>query len=73
MNAKLILWSYKSQILIKDLFISCQLLLIKSGRYKKIARVETLCPLYNRSEIGDEFQYLLKCTHSSLSDVRGMF
>ena len=41
--------------------------------YKKIPRVERLCPLCNRSEIGDEFHYLLKCTHSSLSHIRGIF
>ena len=53
--------------------ISCHLLPIESGRYKKIPRVERLCPLCNRSEIGDEFHYLLKCTHSSLSHIRGIF
>ena len=48
--------------------ISCHLLPIEStGRYKKIPRVERLYPLCNRSETGDEFHYLLKCTHSSLS------
>ena len=26
-----------------------------------------------RSEIGDEFHHLLKCTHSSLSHIRGIF
>ena len=55
--------------------ISCHLqrIPIESGRYKKIPRVERTCPLCNRSEIGDEFQYLLKCTHSSLSHIRGIF
>ena len=52
---------------------TCHLLPIKSWRYKKIPRVERLCPLSNRSEIGDEFHYLLKCTHSSLSHIRGIF
>ena len=33
--------------------ISCHLLPIESGRNKKIPRVEKLCPLCNRSEIGD--------------------
>ena len=51
---------------------SCHLLPLESGRYKKIPRVERLCPLSNRSEIGDEFHYLLKCTHSSLSHIRGI-
>jgi len=49
------------------------LLPIESRRYKKIPRVERLCSLSNRSEIGDEFHCLLKCTHSSLSDMRGIF
>ena len=42
--------------------ISCHLLLVESGLYKKI----------NRS-LGDEFHYLLKCTQSSLSHIRGIF
>ena len=46
------------------------LLPIESGRYKRIPGVERLCPLCNRSETGDEFHYLLKCTHSSLSHIR---
>ena len=32
-----------------------------------------ICPLCNRSEIGDEFHYFLKYTHSSLSHIRGIF
>ena len=51
--------------------ISCHLLPIESGRYKKIPRVQRLCPLCDRSEIGDEFHYLFKCTHSSLSHTKG--
>ena len=35
--------------------ISCHLLPVESGCYKKIPRVERLCPLCNRSEIGDDF------------------
>ena len=53
--------------------ISCHFLPIESGRYKKIPRVEKLCHLCNRSEIGDEFHYLLKNTHSSLSHIKGIF
>ena len=49
------------------------LLPVESGRYEKIPRVERLCLLCNTSEIGDEFHYLLKCTHSSLSHLRGIF
>ena len=51
--------------------ISCHLLPIESGRYKKIPTAERICPLCNRSAIGDEFHFLLKCNHSSLSHVRG--
>ena len=29
--------------------------------------------LCNRSEIADEFHYLLKCNHASLSHIRGTF
>ena len=63
-------WSW---VAVTKMRISCHLLTIESGRYKKIPRVERLCPLCNRSEIGDEFHYLLKCTHSSLSNIRGIF
>ena len=63
----------KTRVAVTKMRISCHLLPIESGRYKKIPRVERLCPLCNRSEIGDEFHYLLKCTHSSLSHMRGIF
>ena len=63
----------KTRVAVSKMRISCHFLPIKSGRYKKIPRVERLCPLCNRSEIGDEFHYLLKCTHSSLSHIRGIF
>ena len=63
----------KTRVVVTKMRISCHLLPIESGRYKKIPRVERLCPLCNRSEIGDEFHYLLKCTHSSLSHIRGIF
>ena len=63
----------KTRVAVTKMRISCHLLPIESGRYKKIPRVERLCPLCNRSEIGDEFHYLLKCTHSSLSHIRGIF
>ena len=53
--------------------ISCHLLPIESGCYKKIPRVDRLCPLCNRSEIGDEFHNLMKSTHSSLTHIRGIF
>ena len=63
----------KTRVAVTKMRISCHLLPIESGRYKKIPRVERLCLLCNRSEIGDEFHYLLKCTHSSLSHIRGTF
>ena len=63
----------KTRVAVTKMRISCHLLPIESGRYKKIPRVERLCPLCNRSESGDEFHYLLKCTHSSLSRIRSTF
>ena len=63
----------KARVAVSKMRISCHLLSIESGRYKKIPRVERPCLLCNRSEIGDEFHYLLKCTHSSLSHTRGIF
>ena len=62
----------KTRVAVTKMWISCHLLPIESGRYKKITRVERLCLLCNRSESNDEFHYLLKCTHSSLSH-RGIF
>ena len=61
----------KTRVVVTKMRISCQLLPIESRRYKKIPRVERLCPLV-RFEIGDEFHYLLKYTHSSLSHIRGI-
>ena len=49
----------KTRVAVTKMRISCHLLPIESGRYKRIPRVERLCPLCNRSEIGDEFHYLL--------------
>ena len=63
----------ETRVAVTKMRISCHLLPIESGRYKKIPRVERLCPLCNRSEIDDEFHYLLKCIHSSLSHIRGIF
>ena len=62
-----------TRVAVTKMRISCHLLPIESGRYKKIPRVQRLCPLCNRSEIGDEFHYLLKCTHPSLSHTMGVF
>ena len=63
----------KTRVAVAKMRISCHLLPMESGHYKNIPRVERLCPLCNGSEIGDEFHYLLKCTHSSLSHIRGIF
>ena len=63
----------KTRVAVTKMRISCHLLPIESGRYKKISRVKMLCHLCNRSQIGDEFHYLLKCTHSSLSHIRPIF
>ena len=56
---------------VTKMWISCHLLPIESGRYKKIPTAERICPLCKRSAIGDEFHFWLKCNHSSLSHVRG--
>ena len=45
----------KTRVAVTKMRISCHLLPIESGRYEKIPRVERLCSLCNRSEIGDEF------------------
>ena len=58
----------KTRVAVTEMCISCHLLPIESGRNKQIPRVEKLCPLCNIAEIGDE----LKCTHSSLSHIRGI-
>ena len=50
----------ETKVAVTRMRISCHLLPIESGCYKKIPRVERLCPLCNRSEIGDKFLYLLK-------------
>ena len=63
----------ETRVAVTKMRISCHSLPIESGRYKKIPRVERLCHLCNRSEICDEFHYLLKCIHSSLSHIRGIF
>ena len=63
----------KTTVAVTKMRISCHLLPTESERYRKIPRVQRLCPLCNRSEIGDEFHYLLKCTHSSLSHIRVIF
>ena len=62
----------KTRVAVAKMRISCHLLLVESGLYKKMPRVERLFPLCNRS-LGDEFHYLLKCTLSSLSHIRGIF
>ena len=45
----------KTRAAVTKMRISCHLLPVESGRYKKIPRVERLCTLCNRSEIGDDF------------------
>ena len=63
----------ETRVAVTKMRISCHLLPIESGRYKKIPRVERLRHLGNRSEIGDEFHYLLKCIHSSLSHTESLY
>ena len=63
----------KTRVAVTKMRISYHLLPIESGRYKKIPRVQRFCLLCNRSEIGDEFYYLLKCNHLPLFHIRGTF
>lgn len=61
----------KTRVAVTNMRISCHLLPIESGRYMRLyPEFKRLCPLCNRSKIGDEFHYLLNCTHSSLSHIR---
>ena len=64
-----ILKNFKTRTAVTKMWISCQLLPIESGCYKKIPIAERICPLCKRSAIGDEFHFWLKCNHSSLSHV----
>ena len=66
-----LLKNFKTRVAVTKMQISCHLLPIESGRYKKIPTAERICPLCKRSAIGDEFHFWLKCNHSSLSHVRG--
>ena len=63
----------KTRVAVTKMRISWHLLRIpiESGRYKKIPRVERLCPLCNRSEIGDEFHCLLKCSSLNTFAYKG--
>ena len=63
----------KTRVAVTKMRISYHLLPIESGRYEEIPRVQRLCSLRNRSEIGDEFYYLLKCNHLPLFHIRGTF
>ena len=52
--------------------ISCHLLPIEAGRYKKVPRDERFCS-FCKPSIGNEFHYLMKCKHSSFSLLRSAF
>ena len=52
--------------------ISCSLLPIEAGRYKKVPRDESFCS-FCKPSIGNEFHYLMKCKHSSFSLFRSAF
>ena len=52
--------------------ISCHLLPIEAGRYKKVPREERFCSFFKPS-IGNEFHYLMKFNHSSFSLLRSAF
>ena len=60
------------RVAVTKMRISCHLLPIEAGRYKKVSRDERFCP-FCKPSIGDEFHYLMKCNHSSFSLLRSAF
>ena len=52
--------------------ISCHLLPIEAGRYKKVPRDGRFCSVCKPS-IGNEFHYLMKCKHPSFSLLSSAF
>ena len=52
--------------------ISCHLLPIEAGCYKKVPRDERFCS-FCKPSIGNEFHYLMKCKRSSFSLLRSAF
>ena len=52
-----LLKNFKTRVAVTKIRISCHLLPIESGRYKKIPTAERICPLCKRSAIGDEFHF----------------
>ena len=64
----------KTRVAVNKMRIYCHLLPTYwiRARQENTQSWETL-PLCNRSEIADEFHYLLKCNHASLSHIRGTF
>ena len=60
------------RVAVTKMRISCHLLLIEAGRYKKVPRDERFCS-FCKPSIGNEFYYLMKCKHSSFSLLRSAF
>ena len=60
------------RVAVIKLRISCHLLPIEAGRYKKVPRDERFCS-FCKPSIGNEFHYLMKCNHLSFSLLRSAF
>ena len=60
------------RVAVTKMRISCHLLPIEAGRYKKVPRDERFCS-FCKPSIGNEFHYLMKCKRSSFSVLRSAF
>ena len=60
------------RVAVTKMRISCHLLPIEAGGYKKVPRDERFCS-FCKPSIGNEFHYLMKCKHSSFSLLRSAF
>ena len=60
------------RVAVTKMRISCHLLPIEAGRYKKVPRDERFCS-FCKPSIGNEFHYLMKCNHSSFFLLRSAF
>ena len=60
------------RVAVTKMRISCHLLPIEAGRYKKVPRYERFCS-FCKPSIGNEFHYLMKCKHSSFSLLSSAF
>lgn len=63
----------KCRLAVTRLRISAHRLPVETGRYVKIQYDDRKCNLCAEREIGDEFHYLMSCSHSSFVKVREVF